>query len=127
MLSVSLENTSQYGKTQKLTVSFSRPHTRRERHGRGIGNTERGSGTELVPCDPGVPRQRFNNPGVFPAARDPGEEVLLLTSEAAHAGIGGGTAPDCARTLSAGGRERHYSQLPQWGFSKDDQDPAGRN
>ena len=30
----------------------------------------------------------LTKPGVLPAAGDPGEEVLLLASEAAHAGIG---------------------------------------
>src|SRR5699024_1173803 len=83
-------------KNKKLTVRIFRLHTRRTRHGRGIGSTERGSGAELVSSNPGVPRQRFDKPGVLPAAGDPGEEVLLLASEAAHAGIGVGTATDCA-------------------------------
>ena len=69
--------------------------------GEGIGSTERGSGAELVSSNPGVPRQRFDKPGVLPAAGDPGEEVLLLASEAAHAGIGGGTATDCANIAGA--------------------------
>ena len=33
---------------------------------------------------------------VEPAKENPGEEVLPLASKAAHTGIGGGTATDCA-------------------------------
>ena len=48
-----------------------------------------------------MPPQRIGKPGVLPAAWDPGEEVLLLALEIAHAGIGGGTATDYTNIAGA--------------------------
>ena len=89
------QNCETISKTQKLTVRFLRLHIRRTRHGEGLAvrNEDRAQNWFQViqECrDSGLTNREF--------CRQRGIRRRSSTTgfEAAHAGIGGGTASDCA-------------------------------